>query len=208
MLIRRAARASLGLVLLACLALGVQTAHAQLGVAVGGNFNQLSDIKTEPKANFDDAAGFHAGIFYDLTLGPLSLRPGLFYVDIGTFDAQVGDSNAGSFDLNLVEIPIDVRVRLAAAPIVRPYLLGGPVLRFANTSDEDFKDSLNQFSYAANVGLGVEIGAPGGLTLFPELRYAFGLTSITDDFQFLGAGFSADKDQHLDVFMLRLGLIF
>ncbi len=206
----RKARAlvSLALALLAFAAFGAAAARAQLGVAVGGNFNQLSDIQTEPEATFDNASGFHVGLFYDLALGPVSLRPGVFYVDLGEFDAAVGGFNAGTFDLNLVEIPVDVRVRLAAAPVVRPYLLAGPVFRFASTGNDDFNESLNPFTYAGNVGLGLEIGAPGGLTLFPELRYSFGVTSLTDDFTFLGAGFEADEDQHLNVFMLRLGVAF
>lgn len=193
------------LALLLAHAVSPQTASAQLGVAVGGNFNELSDIDS---ATFDNATGFHVGVFYDLGVGPVALRPGLFYMDAGDFDAN-GDGLSQSFDLQFIEVPIDVRFNVLTAPIVRPYVLAGPVLRFAQTSDDRFKDSLKEISYAANVGFGIEIGPPvGGFTLYPEIRYAFGVSSITNDNEFLGASFTADEDQQFNAFMLRLGVSF
>lgn len=184
-----------------------ETSHAQIGIAVGGNFNELSDIESEPRATFDNATGFHIGVFYDLGVGPLALRPGVFYMDAGEFDANGASFSDRSFDLQLIEIPVDVRFNLLTVPVIRPYVMAGPVFRFAQTSDDDFKESLNDFSYAANVGFGLEIGSPvGGVTVYPEFRYAFGLSSITNDSEFLGA--SADTDQQLNAFMLRLGVSF
>jgi hypothetical protein len=198
--------------LLALLLLGsfsATTAHAQIGFAIGANFNELSDIDSDPPATFDNATGFHIGVFYDLGVGPVALRPGLFYMDAGDFDANGPSFDDQSFDLQFIEIPVDVRFNVLTAPIVRPYVLAGPVFRFAQTSDDDFKDSLNDFSYAANVGFGLEIGSPvGGITLYPEFRYAFGISSITDDSEFLGANFTADEDQQFNAFMLRLGVSF
>lgn len=197
--------AFLGLLAL-LLASNPKTASAQLGIAVGGNFNELSDIDS---ATFDNATGFHVGVFYDLGVGPVALRPGLFYMDAGDFDANGDGFESQSFDLQFIEIPVDVRFNVLTAPIVRPYVLAGPVLRFAQTSDDDFKDSLKEISYAANVGFGIEIGPPvGGFTLYPEIRYAFGISSITDDNEFLGASFTADEDQQFNAFMLRLGVSF
>ena len=197
------------LALLLAHAVSSQTASAQLGIAVGGNFNELSDIDSDPPTTFDNATGFHVGVFYDLGVGPVALRPGLFYMDAGDFDATGDGFEAQNFDLQFIEVPVDVRFNVLTAPIVRPYVLAGPVLRFAQTSDDDFKDSLNEISYAANVGFGLEIGPPvGGFTLYPEIRYAFGVSSITNDNEFLGASFTADEDQQFNAFMLRLGVSF
>jgi len=99
-----------------------QTASAQLGFAVGGNFNDLSDIDSDPPTTFDNATGFHVGVFYDLGVGPVALRPGLFYMDAGDFDANGDGFEAQSFDLQFIEVPVDVRFNVLTAPIVRPYV--------------------------------------------------------------------------------------
>ena len=211
MVSQRLARISL---LVAVWGLGVPGAFAQFGVAGGGNFQQLTDIQTEPAATVENATGFHVGIFYDLSTGPFGLRPGVFYVDAGEFEATFEGACVvpegcppERFDLQFIEIPVDVRIR-TVAPVVRPYLLVGPVFRFAETSNEALKASLNEFTYAANVGLGVEIGRLVGVKLHTELRYAFGVSRIFNDTEFLGATFAPDEEPQLDAWMLRLGFAF
>lgn len=184
------------------------TAQAQFGVAVGANFDSMSDISGDRSATFDNASGFHIGVFYDLPVGPVAVRPGLFYMNVGSFDAESEGSVISDFDLNLIEVPVDVRYRLML-PFIKPYAMAGPVLRFANSGDDDFSDSLNNFSVAGNIGLGVEIGAPGAqIRLFPEIRYSFGISRLVDDVEFLGATFSTEDNIRLSSFMLRLGIAF
>lgn len=194
------------------LGLAVPAAQAQFGISFGGNFQELTDIKTEPQATIDNAIGYHIGLFYNLGVGPLSLRPGVFYVDSGEFEAAVEEPcaipegcPAQKFDLQFVQVPIDVRFR-TSSPVVRPYFLAGPVLRFAETSDEVLKESLNRFSYAGNIGLGVEVGGLIGIKAHTELRYAFGLSRIFDDANFLGATFEPDQEPQLNTWMLRFGV--
>jgi hypothetical protein len=184
-------------------------ASAQFGVAVGANFDRLSDVEGSIDASFENASGFHIGVFYDLPLGPVAIRPGIFYMDVSGLDARGDDGGLiGSYDLNLVEVPIDARLRLMT-PFIKPYATAGPVLRFARSDDERFDESLNNFSVAANVGLGVEIGAPGAqLRLFPEIRYSFGVSRIAESATFLGQQFSAEQDVRLNTFMIRLGIAF
>jgi hypothetical protein len=176
-------------------------AHAQLGIAGGANFNDIGDIRSEgDQGRFENATGFHVGLFYDLALGPVAVRPGLFYMDVGTFEGE----GATEVDIDMVELPIDVRFRLATLPIVRPYLMAGPVFQLAREEDESF-DNVN---VAANIGLGTEISIPTvSLTLMPELRYAFGISRFTDGFEF--AGIEAESGgERLNSFMLRLGVRF
>jgi hypothetical protein len=110
--------------------------------------------------------------------------------------------------MTMIEVPIDARVRMMT-PFLKPYGTLGPVLRFARSDDDRFDEALNNFTVAANVGLGVEIGATGAqVRLFPEIRYSFGVSRIAESVTFLGQQFSAEQDLRLNTFMIRLGISF
>ena len=197
------------LVLLVCLLVGtaaLQPAQAQLGVAAGLNFQSLDDFDTgNAEATYESSTGYHVGLFYDLAVGPLALRPGLFYRDIGGY--AVNDEN---FDINLIEVPLDVRFRLFALPFVKPYLLASPVLNFPQ-GDDAFGEGLEDFAVSGNVGLGVEFSLPGvGFRLMPEFRYAFGLQSYFSDEEFELGGFTFDPSDtpNESAYMLRLNVGF
>ncbi len=197
------------LVLVVCLlvgALAAQPAQAQLGVGVGLNFENLDDFETgSADATYENSTGYHVGVFYDLAVGPLALRPGIFYRETGSYVVE-----GQAFDLSLIEIPIDVRFRLFALPFVKPYLLAAPVISLPQ-GDEDFGDGLEDMALTANVGLGVELSPPGlGFTFMPELRYAFGLSSYFSDEEFdLGPVTVNPEDRPTSTaFMLRLNVGF
>jgi len=178
-------------------------AHAQLGIAAGANFDNVGDIRSgEDEGRFENATGFHVGVFYDLAIGPAAIRPGLYYTDVGTFSFDGADPR--EFDIDMLELPIDVRFRLATLPIVRPYLTAGPVFQLAREEGEGFEN----LNVAANIGLGTEISIPTvSLTLMPELLYKFGISRFTDGFEF--AGIEAETGgERLNTFMVRLGLRF
>lgn len=178
---------------------GASSAHAQLGVAGGINYDDFSDID----ADTDRAQGYHIGLFYDARLGPLALRPGIFYMNVGDIEADDVDD---SFDLQLIEIPVDARFRLGAAPFLKPYVMAGPVLRI-NASSDDFEGDAEDFSLAANAGVGLELTLPGAdLRLYPEVRYAFGISDFADDVA--GIDTASDGSARLNSFMLRLGVAF
>lgn len=184
------------------------TASAQLGVGAGLNFESLDDIQgTNTRATFDNASGYHIGVFYDLGLGPAGVRVGLFYRDVGDVDVSIsGVSDA--FDLSMIDIPVDVRFNLTTTPFVRPYILAGPVFSFPSTGDAQYEDSLEDVSVSGNVGVGVSLDV-FGLTLSPELRYAVGVSRfMKEDASLGGVSFSAGDVQRLNSVMLRLGLTF
>ena len=54
-------------------------------------------------------------------------------------------------------------------------------------------------------GVGVEVGL-GGLRLFPELKYTFGLSSFAKEFQIGNSTFEPDNDGQLNTIMLSVGL--
>lgn len=184
-----------------------QTADAQgLGLSVGANFNELSDIDSgDREATFDNATGWHLHLWVDLPAGPIALRPGIRYMDAGAVfqddDLVIPDEEQA---ISLLEIPIDLRYRFTV-PIVTPYVLAGPVLRFPTGNDDD-SDRLQSFSVAANLGVGAELGL-AGLRVYPELKYTFGITRFTEEeYELGGVTFQADDSQHLNAIMLSLGI--
>ena len=109
---------ALGLVLVALLA--ATPASAQLGITAGLNFDSIDDIDAsaqDARGTFDRASGYHAGIFYDLGAGPISVRSALVYRDLGTIDLEI-DAAGGTVDDNVdiefnepgkVVLPLPVR---------------------------------------------------------------------------------------------------
>lgn len=191
------------------LATGGEKAAAQgFGIAVGANFAELGDIQTaDREATFDNATGWHAQAWFDLPLGPVALRPGIRYMDAGSLfeDATVEGQAPAADDetFSLIEIPVDVRFRLGL-PLISPYLMAGPVLRFPSDSGSDGR--FESFNLAGGAGVGVELGL-GGLTLYPELKYTFGITRFTkESYQIGGVTVTPDEDQRLNSVMLSVGI--
>lgn len=193
---------------LASAALGIQQAAAQgFGISGGANFAELSDIDTgDRQATFDNASGWHVQAWLDLPVGPIALRPGIRYLDAGSLfeDATVeGGTTTDDDKFSLIEIPVDVRLRLPL-PLISPYLMAGPVLRFPSDSGDDGR--FESFNLAGGAGVGAELGL-GGLRLYPELKYTFGITRFTqDDYELGGVTVSPDEDQRLNTIMLSLGI--
>lgn len=192
----------------ALLALGTlaPAAHAQFGVAVGANFDKLSDVSGDRDATFKNASGYHVGVFIDLPLGPLALRPGLYYTDIGSLESESVAGARESIDIDLVEVPIDVRYRLLT-PLAKPYVSAGPVLRFAQNQGDDDNVDFEKFTLAGSAGLGIELSA-AGFKPFIEARYQFGIQKLVNSFELGGVQFETEDGAKLNTFMLRAGLTF
>lgn len=181
-----------------------------IGLSVGANFNELSDIDSgDHQATFDNASGWHIHLWFDLPVGPAAIRPGVRYMDAGQlFDDEgtlIGpDPNREEQTVTLLEIPIDVRIRMPL-PLITPYVLAGPVLRFPANPSED-EDRLRSFSFAGGAGIGAELGL-AGLQLYPELKYTFGITRFTEEeYEIGGVIVRPDEDQRLNAIMLSLGI--
>jgi hypothetical protein len=196
------------LAFLLALATAVMTpAQAQIGIAGGLNFNQLDDISaTSANANLDNSTGYHIGVFYDLGLGPIAVRPGIFYREVGTYEFSDLQQN---IDLNAIEIPVDVRWRVLPLPLVKPYLLAGPVLTFPQSNTEGFEGT-ESVNLNADIGAGVEITLPGvGFTLMPELRYGIATSSfLEDNFEVRDVEVNPQDNPRLNSIMLRLNVRF
>lgn len=184
-------------------------AQIQFGVTAGLNFDRLSDVAwNDVDANFENKTGWHAGVWVDFSMGPLALRPGVRYMQAGQLFTGLSDvsSNIRSdFDINLVEVPILLRYGFGA-PVVRPYIFAGPVLRFPSGNDEVINSDLKSVSYAGELGLGLELSL-GGIHLYPEIAYTFGVSQFIKDDIIIGhVPLSADESQKLNTAMVRLGV--
>ena len=185
-------------------------AQAQLGIAAGANFDSVSDI--QGSRNVQDvqknSTGYHIGVVYDLGLGPVSLRPGLFYRKVGGYDfSDVPDADVDDLDVTAFEVPVDVRVTVFPFPLVSPYVVGGPNAFLPRSSEDDFDDDFEDISFTFNIGVGADVSLPGvGLTLQPEFRYEFGASDyISDDFEVAGL---SPSDRSLSAYALRLNVLF
>lgn len=199
--------AAVGLAL-ALLTGGPSSVHAQgLGVAAGANFADRHDIDVgSARATFNNSTGYHVGIEFEVGGGPLAVRPGIFYQRLGTYDFPSGES----FDLSAIEVPVDVRLTVLPLPVLRPYLVAGPVLTFPRANGA-FGDAVKSASLTADIGAGVAIALPGtGFVLMPELRYSAGVTDyLKDSFQIGGTTITPSNDsRRLAKVMLRLHLFF
>lgn len=194
------------------LALAAAPAQAQLGVAAGLNFESTDDIQASgsQEAAFDNSTGYHIGLVYDLGVGPLSVRPGVLYRRVGDIEFPSGTADAVlSRSLSTIEVPVDVRLTVLPLPVVSPYLMAGPMVSFPLGEDE-LGDLTEDVSLSANIGAGATISVPGlPLSLQPELRYEFGLTSyIGEDAQVGDVSFDVQNEPKLSAFSVRLNVLF
>ncbi len=182
-------------------------AQAQFGVAAGLNFDSAGDISTSSDATLESSTGYHLGVVYNLGLGPVDLRPGLFYREVGQ-DYQLPSSlEEANANVAAWEVPVDVRVNVLALPLVKPYFLAGPKASFYQSDFEDLDDDLSDVTYSIALGIGADISL-GSVILQPELRYDYGATDYIDEEIEVGDIEFTQEDPRLSAFALRLNLLF
>ncbi len=181
-------------------------AAAQIGVLGGYNRESLGDFAPAEGFDLSDrTAGYHFGVFYNISLATFSVRPAVIYHRVPKLVASIGGDST-EFNLDLVEIPLDIRMRFAV-PKVSPYILAGPVLTFPSSTVSGVNDLLSSRPIRVEVGVGVEIGL--GLRLWPELRYGFGVTSLMRSDVPVGTStLEGEGNPRHSSWSLRLGISF
>lgn len=179
-------------------------AQAQLGIGAGLNFSDFEDIDSSSgSATLDASTGYHFGLFVNLGSGALSLRPGVYYHRLGTYDFPSGDE----LDLAAIEVPVDVRLTLMPEGPVRPFVLAGPVLTFPRSGD--FDAAVEDMSLSADIGAGLELRM-ASISLMPELRYSMGVTNyFSDQFEVGSVTVTpTDGERRIGKLMIRLNVMF
>ncbi len=180
-------------------------AQVQVGFRGGANLGMIS--KPSELASIlptiYPSVGPTGGIFLDIPVSDrVSFRPELDYIQKGFQIHEGVDLNVGGFSLPLgatiayqsqhVEVPLLLKVNLADAGGVQPYLLAGPAVSYAvdgrirtratalftsQPMDVDLKygGALSRWDASAVGGLGVSIPVGAG-SIFGEARYEFGFT--------------------------------
>lgn len=187
------------------------TAQIRLGLLGGANFASLNEIQANGNlVSLENATAYHAGAFLDLTLGPLSLRPAAYYLNAGSL-FKGASFQEDEFDVAYVTIPVDVIFSMGVGP-VKPYLFAGPEFRLLSSADAPagLDEELNNFTMGASLGLGLELNLPGsGITLYPHLRYSFGLSDLTSKtYQVQGVTVDTGGDSRVNMWLLSLGIGF
>ncbi|MYC89676.1 MAG: PorT family protein [Gemmatimonadales bacterium] len=181
-------------------------AEGQIGILAGYNRDSLAEFLPENGFDLTDTTdGYHVGVFLNVNLATFSIRPAVIYHRLPELVAMAGDEQV-RFDIDMVEIPLDFRIRLPL-PAVQPYVLGGPVLTFPSSTFSGVDDLLSARPVRAEVGVGLELDV--GFRLWPEVRYGFGIGSLMESDVAIGSEvLRGDGEPRHDALTLRLGISF
>jgi hypothetical protein len=190
----------------------VVPSHAQIGVSAGLNFEQAGDIKdaTGTKAALNTATGYHFGLSFEFGTDRFRLRPGIMFRNVGTYDLSSGadaQDATREFDVSVIEIPLDLRMKVLPIPYVNPYVMAGPMVALPR-SEGDFSDATRDWSFSGNVGAGLSISI-SSVKIQPEVRYQFGLTDyISDSFTVGSETINPVDSPEFSAFSARLTFMF
>ncbi len=180
--------------------------EAQIGILAGYNRDTLAEFLPEDGFGLTEFAdGYHVGVFLNFNLAAFSIRPALIYHRMPELVAMAGEERI-RFDIEMVEIPLDFRIRLPL-PAVQPYVLAGPVLTFPSSTFSGVDDLLTARPFRAEVGAGLELDL--GFRLWPEVRYGFGIGSLMGSDVAVGSQvLQGDGEPQHNTLTLRLGISF
>jgi len=164
------------------------------------------------EGEFPAQIGFEAGLSMTASRGWVGLRAGLHLLNTGGVFNGAEYFDEGRLRENFVTLLVGLQLQKVAGPALF-YVFGGPEFRYhldltdeSTVSAEAVRDNLEPLSTAATAGVGVEVRMMG-LTLTPEVRYAFGLSGVSDrTFEAEGIPFRLGEDHRLN--NLIFGLVF
>jgi hypothetical protein len=170
-------------------------AAAQIGIMGGYNVDTFDGFSDDRFELVDDTSGFNTGIFLDFEFGRIGLRPAIVYHRLT--DAVIEDPESGPADIEIIEIPLHVRLS-APLPVATPYVLVGPTLMFPSSARPLVGDALAGTRVRWGIGLGVEWDL--GFRLWPEIRYGRSIGGLVEG--------DTAKASQLSTFMVTIGVSF
>jgi len=203
------------LILAVAVACGPSATQAQIGITAGLNFEQADDISDaagnlSQDVALSEAAGYHVGLVFEFGGDRFRMRPGIIFRNVGTYslpeDADVGDAGQ-NFDVSVIEIPIDLRMKVLPIPYLNPYVMAGPMVALPR-GEGDFSDATRRWALSGNVGGGLSI-AIGSVKIQPGVRYQFGVTDyISDGFTIGNENIDPTDQSRFSSLSVRLSLMF
>jgi hypothetical protein len=146
-------------------------AGVRFGLKAGANVANVNGDAIEELQDWQNTVGFCGGIFLEFNLGKvLTIQPEVLYTMKGSETAE-----GGKLDLDYIEVPVLLKVRLPIASI-HPFLIAGPAFGWNlkavvdGIEVEDWPTS----DYSAVFGAGLQLGR----TLHLDVRYTMGLAKL------------------------------
>lgn len=136
------------------------------GIKAGLNYDQNGDFSfVEAGDNIihgaDGKTGFNVGVFGQLELPIIYLRPELVYTKSkSSYKVNAANSVSKDYDVSSLDLPLLVGVRILGPLNV----FAGPAFQYVLNNDlEDFEieDVKNDFTVGLNLGIGVNLGRLG-----------------------------------------------
>ena len=146
-------------------AFNVQAQKIDLGVKLGANFSNMSDVSGVKLKN---KTGLVAGAFLSVGTEKFAVQPEILY------SQQGAKTDLGSFDLDYINVPIMFKYYLVGNLL---NVQAGP--QFGFLTHQSLKDqvSTKDFDFSGAAGLGLDL--PFGIRV--DARYNFGLTKAAED---------------------------
>lgn len=146
-------------------------AGVRFGIKAGANVANVNGDVTESLQDWKNTVGFCGGIFLEFNLGKvLTIQPEVLYTMKGSETAE-----GGKLDLDYIEVPVLLKVRLPIASI-HPFLIAGPAFGWnlqALVDGIEISD-MPTSDYSAVFGGGLQLGR----SLHLDVRYTMSLQKL------------------------------
>jgi opacity protein-like surface antigen len=164
---------------------GTQLAEAEDGrMAIGPQggvvFSDFSVSNAPFGQSYDNRTGFMAGVFVELGVATLTLRPELNYVEMGYTVV-----NTAEVTNRYLEIPLLLKFNPFGEALLSPFLLIGPSWSHHMSSNVTllggttaYQVTTDRWNMAGVAGLGIEFNVAENLGLAFQGRYNFGLRDL------------------------------
>ena len=159
------------------------------GIKVGTNVSEYSFKEQGTTIPQETINGFTLGAVLEIGLSDnIFIQPEAMFVQKGSQFQVLNEDN--KFNVNYLDIPILLKIKLINSNLFNINLLGGPSFGLAlngeettgnETIDINFggENGLKRFDLGINAGGGVGINL-GSIGVFGDIRYLFGVSDISD----------------------------
>lgn len=168
-------------------------AFAQLSFGLKGGTNIAEYSFKENGTNIDQESinGFTLGAVLEIGLGGnVFLQPEAVFIQKGSDFKLLNDDS--KFNVNYLDIPILLKIKILNSNLLNVNLLGGPSFGLALNGEQttangqtidinfDVFGGLKRFDLGINAGGGVGVNL-GSIGVFGDVRYLFGVSNISDN---------------------------